>query len=353
MEEEKPQDTNCIGKSNYVNQNCYLVKSLGYPSTERCRYCELEFRKCLFFQYMVVSLFLVSSLLLLAYFLDGEISKSLTISVFVLVLIYGYYLNTSTEKIIRSNFAQKVAAEGLKKLAERLRENDKIKSDFITIAAHQLRTPLAGINWSLCAIMDEKQKTIEESEGCLEKTRNATKNLISIVNDLLDVTRIEGNDFGYIMEENDIVSAIKESLDSSLILLKGKKINTVFENKTPDIQKFIFDRQKIIMALKNIIENAIDYTKEGNITVVLSCSDDIVKIVITDTGIGIDEEEKKQLFTKFHRSKEALLMETDRSGLGLYITKQIMIRHKGNIVITSEKGKGTQVEMTLPYKRSV
>ena len=197
--------------------------------------------------------------------------------------------------------------------------------------------------------MDEKEKTVAESIGCLEKTQEAAKSLISIVNDLLDVTRIEGSGFGYVMGENDIVEAIKEAIESSLVLIKDKKLKVSFENKAPDIQKFVFDQEKITMALKNIIENAIDYTKEGGIIVNLSNSIDTVMVTITDTGIGISGEDQKKLFTKFHRSKEACLIETDRSGLGLYITKQIILRHKGKITITSEKGEGTQVEIILPY----
>jgi len=352
-EEIKKVEKNKIGGLSYVNKDCFLVQSLGYPSTERCRYCELKFRHCLFFQYMLVSSFLVIFLLFLAYFVDGEVSKSLAISVFVLVLVYGYYLNTSTEKIIRSNFAQKIAAEGLRELSEKLKENDKVKSEFITIAAHQLRTPLTGINWALCSVMSDKEKNVSESIGCLEKTEDAVKNLISIVNDLLDVTKIEGSEFGYVMKENDIVGVVNEAFNSSLVLVENKKIDISFENKTSDIQKFIFDREKIIMALKNIIENAIDYTKEGKITVSLLNDEDKVTIMVVDTGIGIGEEDQKKLFTKFHRSKEACLIETDRSGLGLYITKQIVIRHKGDIIINSEKGKGTRVEIVLPYKRLV
>ncbi|MCK5027286.1 MAG: hypothetical protein KAS07_02625 [Candidatus Pacebacteria bacterium] len=327
--------------------------------------------------------FLICSFLFIKIFTDeSSTMKVVDIALFILVVISGVFLirsvlrevsqkeklATLTEDLsnannelsdLNNNLEEKVKEQTKevrkayaveKKARERLEMFDKIKSEFVSVAAHQLRTPLSGIRWSLGIVLDEKNKNLTtDQETFLNQADKATKNLINIVGDLLNVTKIESGEFGYSMGQNDLKKIINDSIDSSKILLEKKQINISFEDKAPELKPFVFDAIKIIMALKNIIINAIDYTKEGGkIMVVLSEESEDAVITITDNGIGMSDKERINLFTKFYRSSEARLMETDRSGLGLFVVKKIIDKHAGTINVESKKGKGTKVTVHLP-----
>ena len=115
MENKEKLEKGRIGESEYLNKNCWLAKTLNYSPTKRCQYCELKFRHCLFFQYLIITLFLVSFLFILSFLIEGKISRLVIVSIFVLVIIYGYFFNKSTEKIIRANFIEKKAKEEVEK----------------------------------------------------------------------------------------------------------------------------------------------------------------------------------------------------------------------------------------------
>ena len=226
---------------------------------------------------------------------------------------------------------------------------NRSKSEFIKIAAHQLRTPLTGVKWALRSIQDKDFGEISGGEDTLvEDMYDANGSLINIVNDLLTVDRIEGN-FGYKKTKNNIAEIIQESIRSSLILERDKNLSLEFKNNAPELPLFSFDPVKITIALKNMIGNAIDYTPSlGKIVVSLSEHDKEAVITITDTGIGINSSDMGSLFNKFYRSKEASELIPNRSGLGLYITKEIVEKHGGTLTVERGKESGTLVTMRLP-----
>ena len=332
--------------------------------------------------------FLIWAFLFVKIFTDKSSSMKIAdVTLFVLIVVFGIFLikgvlrevsqkekladltedlSETNDKLsdLNDNLEEKVkeqtkqvrkAYEVEKKARERLEMFDQIKSDFVTIAAHQLRTPLSGIRWSLGAVLDEGSENLtEEQKSFLEQVVEADKSLIGIVGDLLDVTKVESGDFGYVMKKNNIKEIVESSIDSSKVLLKGKKIDISFENKAPELKPFVFDGIKIMMALKNIIGNAVDYTKDGGkIAIALTEEDENAVITITDNGIGMDDKERDNLFTKFYRSSEARLMETDRSGLGLFIVKKIIDRHAGIVNVKSKKGEGTTVIVHLPIVQKI
>ena len=228
---------------------------------------------------------------------------------------------------------------------------DRSKSEFISIAAHQLRTPLSATRWALRALLDGDMgevKLTEAQKKMLLDISDTNSNLISIVGDLLDVTAIEEVGARYNLKFNNLSAILEDINEKKQTLLRDKQVDFIFK-KTEDLPPFMFDRVKIMIALKNIIENAIDYTPNGgSVTVTLSKEDNTAIVTVTDTGIGISKEEQEQLFTKFYRSENARKMETDRSGLGLWITKQIIEKHNGTITVLSDTNKGTTVKICLP-----
>lgn len=226
---------------------------------------------------------------------------------------------------------------------------DRSKSEFIKIAAHQLRTPLSGTKWALRAILDKDLGDISKrQEEVLQKTYNTNKNLIDIVNDFLNVTKIE-EDFGYQREDNDIIETLKEAILSSMLLAKDKKIKITFKKTKTDIPPFPFDKIKILLAIKNVISNAIDYTPDkGEVVVTLKKDGDQLFITVTDSGVGISKEELENIFTKFYRTKQAEELVPERSGLGLFITKEVVEKHGGEVLLESKENKGTAVTIRLP-----
>ncbi len=233
------------------------------------------------------------------------------------------------------------------------KEVDEAKSSFISIAAHQLRTPLSAIKWVFAlALSGNLGKLTQMQKDMFEKGSKSNENMIHIVNDLLDVSRIEKGSYVYDLKENNIIDLINEVTEAAKFTMKEK--NITFEIITPkkSIPLFLFDRERIKIVLQNILDNATTYTQSGGeIKIYLLQKKGNVIIKIEDNGMGISVEDLQKVFTKFFRSKKALHVETDRSGLGLFIAKEIVTAHEGTVSIESKEDKGSVVTITLPVKK--
>jgi signal transduction histidine kinase len=225
---------------------------------------------------------------------------------------------------------------------------DRGKSDFISIVAHQLSAPLEVTGWALERILSEK--LTDKQEELLLKTQTSNANLTQIANDLLNAARIDAGEFKPVLKKNNVEDMIAAQLKHFKTTAQQKNIDLTFNNRATKLPSFSFDREKMNLVLRNILTNALDYTPSGGrVVVTLEHSHDgFVSIIVQDSGIGIPKEDLDRIFTKFYRSKDALLMETDRSGLGLYISKHIIDGHKGTIAIESEQGAGVTVTIRIP-----
>ncbi|MDD5152381.1 MAG: ATP-binding protein [Candidatus Pacebacteria bacterium] len=230
----------------------------------------------------------------------------------------------------------------------RERDIDREKSNFIAIVAHQLNAPLEAIEWSLEKILSDEK--LERPKEMLNRIRSSNENLIQITTDLLNTSRIDNGEFNMKLESSSLENVLIELVNHFKKSAEKKNIALLLENDGEPVPNFLFDAEKIRLAIRNIIHNAIDYTPvKGSVTVTLKGGTPGYAIVtVQDSGIGIPKEEEERLFTKFYRSKKALLMETDRSGLGLYITKYIVDCHQGTIRVDSSDGMGAKVEIKLP-----
>ncbi|HEY4496875.1 MAG TPA: ATP-binding protein [Candidatus Paceibacterota bacterium] len=240
----------------------------------------------------------------------------------------------------------------IKVVMDRTRELElyRSKSEFITVAAHQLRTPLTAVNWAL-ELLNRNTSLSEEDISVAKDGFLASKKLLKIVDDLLDVSKIEEGKFGYSFENVDLISFLEKLLENASIVAKKYGANVYFDKKGEKSMVVTADPNRINTALSNIIDNAIKYnTKNGSVTVRVERMKDkpFVEIVIEDTGIGIPAEDIPQLFKKFFRSDNAVKLETEGSGLGLYITKNIIMRHGGTIWAESTIGRGTSFHINLP-----
>jgi signal transduction histidine kinase len=238
----------------------------------------------------------------------------------------------------------------------REREIVESKGEFVSVAAHQLRTPLTALNWSLeglkGALYDkpELQETLKEAAGLTER-------MIKIVNDLLDAAKIEEGKFGYKFENAELSQFINQIISHVKPIAAEYGINVKFEDKSKKYEVRI-DPSRLGIALTNILDNAIRYNaRGGSVTISLdeiqSGNGKFVRVQVSDTGAGIPEEDLTQIFEKFHRGKNAIRMEPNGSGLGLYITRNIIKRHGGEIGVESSLGRGTTFWFTLPLDKSL
>ncbi len=157
MEKIKEFQSKKIGTPDYINENCWLAKTLNYSTAKRCWYCELKFRHCPFFQYLIVSLILIFLSFTLSFLMEGEVLKSVIITVFTLVIVYGYFFTKSTEKIIEANFAQRKAKEALEeaKVVLEIKVKDRTK---------ELEELTKGLEEQVKERTKELQEKMEESE---------------------------------------------------------------------------------------------------------------------------------------------------------------------------------------------
>jgi PAS domain S-box-containing protein len=230
---------------------------------------------------------------------------------------------------------------------------EKMKTEFVSIAAHQLRTPLSAIKWTLRMMLDGDAGTItDEQKELLDKTYVSNERMINLINDLLNVTRIEEGRFLYKQENVQLEDIVDVIVKSSAELIQIKKIDLHINLPKELMPEVKVDKEKMGIVVQNLLENAIKYSKEGSkIEIVLENEGDQALFKITDWGVGIPNNQQERIFTKFFRGDNVIVLETEGSGLGLYTTKNIVEAHKGKIWFESKEGQGTTFFFTIPFAK--
>ncbi len=262
-------------------------------------------------------------------------------------------LRVSTSRLVddSGNFAG-----FLKVVRDRTREVGllKSKSDFITIAAHQLRTPLAAVGWTFESL---KAESLTESQKDLVRIgASASANLLKVVEDLLSTSKIEEGRFGYNFQNFDLVKFLASLLSQAEAIAKQYNVGVFFDSGAESSLMVYGDPVKLSMAISNLIDNSIKYnTANGQVMVKLRKvkGKPYVEVSVKDTGIGIPPEDLQKLFSKFFRSANVMTKETTGSGLGLYIARNIIRRHGGEMRVESELNRGTTFYFTLPTDPSL
>jgi len=232
---------------------------------------------------------------------------------------------------------------------KRLRELDQLKTEFISVASHQLRTPLSAIKWVLKMVMDGDVGPIsKEQKELLEKGYQSNERMIGLINDLLNVSRIEEERFQYRFVDVSLIDIIDRLLDETKMIMDKKSI--FFERKVEHhIPLMRLDPQKMHLAIQNLLDNAIKYTPDGGkiVLTVLREKNDVV-CSVQDSGVGIPDDQKDRVFSKFFRGDNVIRMQTQGTGLGLFISRSIIEKHKGTISFESQEGKGTSFTFRMP-----
>lgn len=269
------------------------------------------------------------------------------------------------ELVVRENLILEVSTAPLMRGKEKLgtlvilhditRERfiERMKTEFVSLVAHQLRTPLSAIKWTLRMLLDgDLGKITLKQRNFLDKTYSSNERMIALINDLLDVTRIEEGRYIYkpvLLELEPIVQFV---LNSYKEVIQKKKLKLQFLKPKEKLPKTLVDVEKIRLVIQNILDNAVRYSLPGEeVTISLKSAKNKIVFTIKDIGIGIPKDQQKRVFSKFFRGANAIRMETEGTGLGLFIAKNIIEAHGGKIWFESEEGKGTTFHFTLPVKK--
>lgn len=227
---------------------------------------------------------------------------------------------------------------------------DEMKSEFVSLAAHQLRTPLSALKWALKMILDGDVGPVsQEQTQFLNRAYHSNERMIGLVGDLLEVSKIEEGKYLYRSEPvqmEDIVEGVLRRYEDEA---KEKRMEVLFTKPENALPKVAADKEKIELAVENLVDNAFRYTPQGGkISISFSRKGQHIEVSIADTGIGITRFQQQRVFEKFFRADNAKKIDTEGSGLGLYLAKNIIEAHGGTIWFASQEGKGTAFVFSLP-----
>lgn len=278
---------------------------------------------------------LAASLLSMRYFTDPELPTILIVTfIAVLFLIVGNIIIEGFNKVTQAN---------------------SLKTQFISIISHQIRSPLSIFKWTLDALdaAAQKEGKTETHTQPFNTMREAVERMIGLVDSLLDVIHVENHMFTLLKEEfllqnelENLLGHIRNVSNPSAI-----KLNAHIDGLLPPI---IADRKRIRRVMQDLLENALRYTPEkGSVEVELKRIGAFAELSIKDTGIGIPALQHRYVFQKFFRSSNGLQYQSEGTGVALYVAKAIIEKSGGRIGFTSEQGKGSLFWFTLPLIKEV
>lgn len=248
-------------------------------------------------------------------------------------------------------------ARATKELAmanEQLKDIDKAKSEFLSIASHQLYTPLTALRGYISMMMEgDFGRPTDKQQPVLDILNKSATRLIELIKNLLDISRIESGRLELNLQSVDLAEVAKELVVDLLPNAMNKKLQLKWHQPATPVKHVIADTQRIRQVMLNFIDNSIKYTPAGQVDVYVEQMDDQIVFSVKDTGKGVTEEEISRLFTKFTRVGGASRFHTEGTGLGLYVAKQIVQEHHGDVAVASGgPGKGSTFSMRLPVEGS-
>ena len=240
---------------------------------------------------------------------------------------------------------------GIERDITKEKEIDNAKTEFVSLASHQLRTPLSAINWYTEMLLSEDAGSITDTQReYLNEVSHGSRRMVELVNALLNVSRIELGTFAVQPEPTDVVELARDVLNELKPKISGKKL-FIEEKFSEHLPKVLVDPKLTRIVFQNLLTNAVKYTpEEGKISVSIALGEDgkMFTISVSDTGYGIPAEDRPRIFTKLFRASNIREKETDGTGLGLYIVKSIAEHSGGTVTFTSKEGKGTTFTLMLP-----
>ncbi|MFJ6210213.1 ATP-binding protein [Lysinibacillus sp. NPDC092081] len=235
-----------------------------------------------------------------------------------------------------------------KELAIKLQKTDKLKNEFLANTSHELRNPLHGIlNISKAVLEREERVLSDKSVKDLETVLSVGRRMSLMLNDLLDVMSLKDSNPKLKLKTFSIHSIVSGVLDMHYVMKEGKQIQLI--NHIPEnFPKVVADENRVIQIVFNLLHNAVKYTNEGEVTISGHVKNDMAEIVISDTGIGIDEDAIQRIFEPYEQGALSKAMIEGGFGLGLNISKRLVELHGGTLQANSVVGKGSEFNFTLP-----
>lgn len=307
------------------------------------------------------------------FFADSLILYLLISFTLLLTILFGIFLIRSVNEEIKRKEELQLMADKLASANDQLRKLDNAKTEFISIASHQLRTPITAIKGFASLLLEGSYGELSEGvKGAVDKVYASSERLVTLIEDLLNVSRIESGRMQFSFEKASVEKLIKELYDNFLLVAKTKEF--FLEMKLPEnpLPEIMMDYVKIRELVSNFVDNALKYTEKGGATIIAEVRDKgvlidengfvipdkkseygkVVRITVKDTGIGIPKEEIPYLFKKFSRGKDVSRLHVGGTGLGLYVGKAIAEAHHGQVWVESEgDGKGSSFIIEIPVNK--
>ncbi len=244
------------------------------------------------------------------------------------------------------------ATRKLRRTNEKLRALDETKDDFISMASHQLRTPLTSVKGYLSMVLEgDAGKLNATQEKMLGQAFVSSQRMVYLIADLLNVSRLRTGKFVIEQAPTDLSHMIEEELSQLVETAKAREITLTYK-KPKDFPLLMLDETKTRQVIMNFVDNAIYYTKpNGTIEVKLEATSHSVELRVIDNGIGVPKSEQHHLFTKFYRAGNARKARPDGTGLGLFMAKKVVVAEGGSIIFDSKENKGSTFGFSFPLQK--
>jgi signal transduction histidine kinase len=319
----------------------------GYAIT---RYQFLEI-KSFAAQLLIISINIIAfSYILISESLDEYIIKTVF---FIGMAFTSYLLKLSFDKGNKQKEELEKLTKKLAKSNNKLKELDRAKNEFISITAHQLRTPPTVIKGYISLAQEDPNNILDEdTKESLNRALISNERLIDLVEDILNVSRIESKNMKYEMKENQLCEdVLNELFDAFALKAKSKGLKLILNRPKKELPRIIMDRKRIREVVSNLVDNAIKYTPKGNVEISAKQSKNNIRIEVKDSGVGIAKDEMSYLFKKFSRGKNPDRLGAGGTGLGIFVDKKIVEDHGGRIWAESRGiNKGSTFIIEIPIK---
>ncbi len=288
------------------------------------------------------------------FFAENVTNKILILVTLAIAIGFGYFLIKSVKNEVKRKEELQLMSDQLAKANDQLRKLDNAKSDFISIASHQLRTPLTSIKGYISLLVEGSYgKVTQTQQETLNKVYQSNERLINLVEDLLNVSRIESGRMEFDFASCQLADLCQEVVDGFAIRAKNSKLYLDYKKPAVPLPEVMIDAGKVREVISNLTDNALKYTPKGGVAVKLEQKEANLRITISDTGIGIPVTELPYLFSKFSRGKDVGRLNVSGTGLGLYVGKSMIEANGGQIWAESEgEGKGSRFIIELPVQQS-